>query len=164
LREPGPTQQAVRDVVWPLAESLAREMGLVLVDVAFGMRGRRATLSIVLDRPGGITLGEVEAFHRCIDPLLDAADPIPTSYVLEVSSPGAERRLRTERDYHIFVGRWVRILTTEPVAGRQQWDGRLAGVQDGSVRLRTSDGEVAVPLTAIRIARLVWEDQDLGTR
>ncbi len=153
----GPAQAAVRDVVWRLAESLSERMGLVLVDVTYAARRGRGTLRIVLDRSGGITLQDIEAFHRAIDPLLDEADPVPTSYNLEVSSPGAERRLQNEREFHIFEGRAVRIVTREPIGGRAQWDGRLAGVRDGCVVVQFEEGSAEIPLGAIQRARLRME-------
>jgi ribosome maturation factor RimP len=155
--EPGPVEASVASVVWPLAESLAEQMGFMLVDVTYGTSKRRGSLRIVLDRPGGITLDDVEAFHRAIDPLLDQADPITISYTLEVSSPGAERRLRCARDFRIFAGRAVRIITTAPVQGRTLWDGRLLGMEGSCVLIDREGVRQAIPLESIQRARLRME-------
>jgi ribosome maturation factor RimP len=147
----------MRERVRALAQPLAEARGLVLIDVEFGAERGRRVLRCVVDKGGGITLDDIEAFHRALDPLLDEADVISESYVLEVSSPGAERPLRSERDFRLFAGRRVRLAAREPVAGRREWAGRLLGVAEGTVRLAVGPEEaeqVAVPLAAVSWARL----------
>ncbi len=150
----------VRAVVLALAEPLAAQRGLTVVDVEYHGGRREALVRIVLHRAGGVDLDDVEGFHRAFEPLLDAADPIPGAYTLEVSSPGAERPLRTERDFTIFSGRAVRLAAREVVDGRREWSGQLLGVDDGAVRIACGpdDGDiVAVPLAQIAWAKLRLE-------
>jgi ribosome maturation factor RimP len=147
----------VAERVRDLAEPLAAEQGLVLIDVEFRAQRRGAVLRCTLDRAGGITLGDIERFHRALDPLLDAAAPIASSYVLEVSSPGAERPLRTPRDFELFAGRPVALAAREPVDGRREWHGRLLGLDGGCavVAFGADEAErVAVPLPLVAWARL----------
>lgn len=148
----------VREQVLALAEPLAASRGLILVDVEFTGEGGRSVLRCVLDKPGGgLTLDDVEGFHRALDPLLDEADPIPSSYTLEVSSPGLERPLRTERDFHLFAGRPVLLASREPVDGRREWAGRLISLTDDTVQVAYGPDEtqrVSVPFPQIAWARL----------
>lgn len=147
----------VRETVFALAEPVAMQRGLVLVDVEFASAPGRSIVRCVLDKPGGVTLDDCEGFHREIDPLLDAADPIPGAYVLEVSSPGQERPLRTERDFRLFTGRLVLVAAREEIEGRREWAGRLAGVEadDLIVAFGSEEAErVAVPLSEVAWARL----------
>ena len=151
----------VREQVLALAEPLATARGLILVDIEFtGERGR-SVLRCILDTPnGGITLEQIEGFHRALDPLLDEADPIPGSYVLEVSSPGLERPLRTERDFQIFAGRPVLLAAREPVDGLREWAGRLIRCEEGAIHVAFGPDEthrVVVPLPQIAWARLRLE-------
>lgn len=151
MAHPVTSRTEVCTLVWGLAEPLAERMGLLLVDVTYTGH----TLRVTLDRPGGgIRLQEVEAFHRALEPSLDHCDPVPSSYTLEVSSPGAERRLRSERDYMIFVGRSVRIQTNEAVQGHRVWEGQLVGLVDGVVWLNVGGRTVGIALTDIASARL----------
>ncbi len=153
----GTARVQVRERVLALAEPLAAARGLVLVDVEFGSERRRMVLRCVVDKPGGITLDDIEGFHRALDPLLDEADPIPDSYVLEVSSPGLERPLRNERDFRIFAGRPVLLASREPIDGRREWAGRLLGLDQDAVRIAFGPAEelqVSIPLPQIAWARL----------
>jgi ribosome maturation factor RimP len=74
--------------------------------------------------------------------ILDIEDVIPgTGYTLEVSSPGAERKLKKPEDFKRFTGRKAKILLRNEVAGRRHWEGRLAGIEDGMIVLDASTGE-----------------------
>lgn len=151
----------VREAVFALAEPLAAERGLTLVDVEVAGAPGRTVVRCVLDKPGGVMLDDCEGFHRALDPLLDAADPVPHSYVLEVSSPGQERPLRTERDFRLFAGRAVLLAAKGEVDGRREWAGRLLGVQGGAAVVAFGDAEaerVVVPLDQVAWARLRLED------
>lgn len=148
----------VLGLVRSLAEPLATERGLVLVDVEYHGGRRQALLRVTLHKSDGIGLDDLESFHRALAPLLDAADPVPGNYMLEVSSPGAERTLRTERDFEIFSGRAVQLAATEAIGGRREWQGRLLGVADGQVRIAASADEVlTVPLAQVAWAKLRLE-------
>ena len=83
--------------------------GLELVDVCWQVGGRQRRLLVTVDRPGGITLDECGAASRTISALLDVADPTPGPYLLEVSSPGIERRFRDQADWERAVGHRVRV-------------------------------------------------------
>lgn len=84
-------------------------LGVDLVDVHWSGRGRGAVLRVVIDRSGGVTLDDCERVSNAASAVLDAADPIDTSYRLEVSSPGAERPLRTVDDWRGALGRRVNV-------------------------------------------------------
>ena len=147
----------VADQVRDLAAPLAADHGLVLVDVELRSGRGGPVLRCTLDKAGGITLDDIERFHRALDPLLDAAAPIAGHYVLEVSSPGAERPLRTPRDFELFAGRPVAVAAREPVDGLREWHGRLLGLEEGCAVVAFGPDEalrVAVPLTQIAWARL----------
>jgi ribosome maturation factor RimP len=147
----------VREQVLALAEPLAEARGLILIDVEYTVERGRRILRCVLDKAGGITLDDIEGFHRALDPILDEADPIPGSYVLEVTSPGVDRPLRGEREFRLFAGRTVRVAARQPVDGRREWVGRLLGLEAGAVCIAFGPEEaerVAVPLDQVAWARL----------
>ncbi|MBI4484143.1 MAG: ribosome maturation factor RimP [Acidobacteria bacterium] len=105
-----------------------------LVHVKFGLSGRTAILRVFIDKPGGVTLQDCQRISEQVSPQLDVEDPIPFSYVLEVSSPGLDRPLVKEKDFRRFVGHGVRIRTriADP-QGRRNFSGTLLDVKDGSV-------------------------------
>ncbi len=102
-------EEEKRDIenrVEAMAEKLAEEMGFTLVDVEW----RGGLLRVFIDREGGITIREVERFSRVLSDLLDREDFIEESYVLEVSSPGLDRRLTKPRELNWALGRRVMVI------------------------------------------------------
>ena len=103
-------------------------LGVDLVDVHWSGRGRGAVLRVIIDRAGGVTLDDCERVSNAASAVLDAHDPIESAYRLEVSSPGAERPLRTVDDWRGALGRRV------------------------NVRLRSGDGERIVEGTLVALS------------
>jgi ribosome maturation factor RimP len=135
-------------------DAVAARRGLVRVDAAWRVHRGRSLLHVVLDRPGGVTLADLEGFHRELETVL-VGTAAGGGVTLEVSSPGAERPLRTERDFQIFAGRPVRIAARAPVAGRREWSGWLVALDDGVVVIRLDGGEeVRLPWAEVAWARL----------
>ena len=97
---------------WRIAELLRpslTHLGVELVDVRWSGRGRGAVLRVIIDRAGGVTLDDCERVSNAAGAVLDAEDPIQSAYRLEVSSPGAERPLRTVEDWRNALGRRVNV-------------------------------------------------------
>lgn len=129
------------DRVDDIARKLAAAAGfhLLAVDQSPG-RGRQL-LRVTLDRPGGITLKDCEAFSRRLEQVLDADEVIAGRYTLEVASPGLDRVLKSEAELAYFAGRDVKVTARTPVAGRRRWVGRLEGLAAGQVVLVGPAGE-----------------------
>lgn len=90
-----------------------------------------------LDRLAGVTHEDCEAFSRDFGTTLDVEDVIPgAEYTLEVSSPGLDRKLHGAEDFRRFQGLLAKVQTFAPVAGNRHWQGRIAEVSDGSVKLQ----------------------------
>jgi len=108
-----------------------------------------------------ITHGDCERVSQQLSVILDVEDLIPgPGYVLEVSSPGMDRALKTAADFERFRGRLAKIVTTEPVESAKFFEGRLAGQAAGKVRMVLQGKQartVEIPLDAIRKANLVVE-------
>lgn len=141
-------------------EAAAESSGCTVVEAGF--RGDR--LQVVLDRPEGITLSDCETVSKKISALLDATDFGPDRYVLEVSSPGLDRKLYGADDYVRFAGRRARLTWHDPEDGKRTDRGRLTALEPGngtggeSVVLTLDDGEaLRVPLTEVSEARLEIE-------
>jgi ribosome maturation factor RimP len=150
-----------------VAARVAASHGLEIFDLQFRREASGWVLRVMLDRTEPVTQGDGEesvGIEDCqrvshdLSALLDVEEEltagIASAYTLEVSSPGLDRPLRGERDYHRFVGRLAKIVTDEPVAGQSHFAGRLSGVEDGAVLLTEGRRVHRVPMARIRRARL----------
>jgi ribosome maturation factor RimP len=153
--------EKVREVAGRVAHSL----GLEVFDVEWKV-GKQRLLRVYLDRlPGpenpeglGVTHRDCERVSADLSVILDVEDLVPgPSYILEVSSPGLDRKLIKPADYERFVGRLAKVWLNEPVENEKYLEGRLAGYADGMVKLALKKREVIVPFAGIRKANLVVE-------
>jgi ribosome maturation factor RimP len=111
-------------------------------------------LRLYIDSPNGISLDDCERVSRAVSETLDAADPIPSHYTLEVSSPGLDRVLRTREHFERFAGERVRLEMMQPIEGRKRFAGRLLGVGESDITLELESGRISLPIEDIHRARL----------
>ncbi len=131
----------VREEVRQLAQPLADESGFELVDVEFAIQGRHRAVRVLLDKPGGITVGDCGAFSRRLSDCLEMNQTITGSYHLEVSSPGIERPIRTLEAVGRFAGQRATLASLEARDGRRHYEGELLGPQGTRVGVRTDEGQ-----------------------
>jgi ribosome maturation factor RimP len=143
------------DRIRSLVHEVTDAAGYELVEVALKGSGAQRVLQVFIDQPSGITHGDCERVSRELSCVLDVEDMIPSSYTLEVSSPGLERKLNRAEDFDRFRGHRVRVRTRQPVEGQKVFRGRLEGIQAGRIRLTPESGDLReIPLDSIREARL----------
>jgi ribosome maturation factor RimP len=136
-----------------LLEPPLAALGFEITDLDAHM-GKRGLLRIYIDRVGGVTLDDCELVSAQIGAWLDVEDPLPGSYVLEVSSPGFDRRLRTLAHFERFVGEPAKLELRDALDGRRRLAGLLKGTEGAEVLIEV-DGEIwRVPLNDIAVARL----------
>jgi len=129
----------VREEVRQLAGPLADEEGYELVDVELVFQGRRKVIRVLLDKPGGVNISDCARFSRKLADCLDMNQTVSGSYLLEVSSPGIERPLRTLDAVRRFAGQRASVALHDPRDGRRNFEGELL-VPDGErVGLRTEE-------------------------
>lgn len=138
--------------VMPIAEDLASSTGLVVVDVSYRQARGSWVLEVCLYRPEGISTDDCARFSHSLGDRLDVESFMPSSYHLEVASPGLDRTLRSEREYGVFSGRQVVIRTYDPVEGRKNFKGILRGLDEDQVILEEENGLV-LRLPIEKIAR-----------
>lgn len=122
-------QQEIMELAAPVVEALNFE----LVDVEFVKEGANWYLRIYIDKPGGISIDDCQAVSEQISDILDEKDPIEQSYYLEVSSPGLERPLKTERDFIKYRGELVEVKVYQPIDGKKIFEGELVGLIDNKI-------------------------------
>jgi ribosome maturation factor RimP len=159
------------DRIRDAAERAARSAGVEVVDVEWKV-GKQRFLRVFIDRPHptpggeealpgkpvGISHSDCQAVSEQLSVLLDVEDLVPgPGYVLEVSSPGLDRKLTRPAEFERFAGRKARISMQEPVEGQSFFEGRLAGYADGRVKVDVQGRIVELPLAGVRKAQLVVE-------
>lgn len=146
-------------------ERVARSEGVEVFDVEWKV-GKQRFLRVYLDRPPGpsnpenlgISHRDCQRVSEQLSVILDVEELVPgPGYILEISSPGMDRKLVKESDYERFAGRLAKIWLNEPLEGKAFLETRLAGVADGIVKLKIKDRELTVPYANIKKANLVVE-------
>lgn len=150
-------------IVAPKCQALAERMGLELVDVSLDKEGAGRYLRIYIDKPEGVSLDDCEAYHRAIQPQLESYD----YDFLEVSSPGADRPLKREKDFERALGSEVEVKLFRALDGVKLFTGVLADFSPDEVILETPAGEKRIPRKAAALIRPVIdmegvEDVDLS--
>jgi ribosome maturation factor RimP len=139
------------------AERVGRSLGMEVVDVEWKV-GKDRLLRVYIDKPEGISHKDCETVSNQLSVILDVEDLVPgPHYVLEVSSPGLDRKLTKPAEFDRFAGRLARIWTNEPVENQKFFEGRLAGCAGGKVQIDVKGRVIAVPMEGIRKANLVVE-------
>ena len=149
-----------------IAAPVLAGLGYRLVRVRIsGLAG--CTVQIMAERPSGeMTVEDCATISRSLSPVLDAYDPMPSAYRLEVSSPGIDRPLVRPSDFALWAGHEAKIELKELVDGRKRFRGVIEGVEDDEVQLRMElDGKpepvtIGLPFSLISEAKLV---ADLGS-
>jgi len=141
--------------LYGLSRGLVEDRGFVLVDVDEVTEHGRRVFRFYIDGEGGVSLGDCASVSRELAYLLDAEPEFDGGYVLEVSSPGLDHRLKKEREYVHFAGREARLVLRGAAEGRSVVEGVIVGADAGVVRMAPADGEeLSIPLTDIARARL----------
>jgi ribosome maturation factor RimP len=159
----------------PMAERVAGSYGFDVFDLQFRREPIGWVLRVVIDLPtrraeDGTVLVEAIAESIGVDDcqrvsqdlgaVLDVAEAIDTEYTLEVSSPGADRPLRSADDYRRFAGRPAKIVVREAVDNQMHFEGRLRGIEGEDVVLETGRKIKRIPLSRVSRAKL---DVEFGT-
>ncbi|MDN9010238.1 ribosome maturation factor RimP [Brevibacillus laterosporus] len=143
--------QIVEELLTPILE----ETGLELVDIEYKKEGSNWFLRIFIDNESSnIDIEDCGTVSEKLGAKLDELDPIPTAYFLEVSSPGAERPLRKEKDYHKAVGKHVHITTKEAVDGQALFEGTLEAFDGETLTISEQKNKYTIKMDQISEARL----------
>ncbi len=139
------------------AERVAHSEGMEVVEVEWKV-GKQRFLRVSIDKPEGISHRDCEVVSEQLGAILDVEDLVPgRSYVLEVSSPGLDRKLLKPADYERFAGRRAKISLHEPVENSKFFEGRLAGYAGGMVQVEVKGRVISLPFAGIRKANLIVE-------
>jgi ribosome maturation factor RimP len=119
-----------------IAERVAASLGVEVVEVELRGGGKSRMLRVFIDKPGGVTHEDCANLSREMSTILDVEDAVPGgSYLLEVSSPGLDRKLSRAADFERFQGSRLKLTTRDPVNGNRHFEGRLEHFEAGRLIL-----------------------------
>lgn len=148
----------VTEIVEELLIDILEKEKLELVDIEYVKEGKNWFLRVFIDKEAGVDIEECSIVSEQLSEKLDEVDPIPTVYFLEVSSPGAERPLKKESDFHKAIGKHVNIKTYEPIDGSKEFEGKLLSYSAQeitlSIKIKTRTKEITIPTDKVAKARL----------
>ena len=148
----------VTEIVEDLATEILENENLELVDVEYVKEGKNWFLRVYIDKESGVDIDECGMVSERLSEKLDELDPIEHNYFLEVSSPGAERPLKKEKDFLNAIGKHVNIKTYEPIEGSKEFEGTMLSYTPEeitlSIKIKTRQKEVAIPMDKVAKARL----------
>jgi ribosome maturation factor RimP len=148
----------VSEITEELVLPIIEEMNLELVDVEYVKEGKNWFLRVYIDSEKGIDIDDCGKVSELLSEKLDEHDPISQPYFLEVSSPGAERPLKKEKDFERSIGKNVHIKTYEPIDGEKIFEGKLLSFDGETVTIeltiKTRKKQVIIPYKKVASARL----------
>ena len=147
---------SVKDSVTALVQPIIEGLGYELVEVTYKKQhdAMHLTIFIDTDKVGGVSLDDTEIVANAIDAPLDALDPTQGApFVLNVSSPGLDRPLKTEKDYLKKLGTEIELSLYKAVNGEKKLLGILSAYSDEKVVLRTEKGEITLDTKDIALAK-----------
>lgn len=146
-----------RTKITELAESAAGQYAVEVVDIELAGSSSKPHIKVFIDKEGGVSLEDCTKFSRALSALFDVEDPIPTAYILEVSSPGLDRPLKAMKDFERSIGKLARVITRERLENQNIFRGRIAEVKGDLVTLSVDDRIIEIPFDQISKARLEIE-------
>lgn len=139
------------------ADSVAFECGCSVIGAEYKKEGGERYLRIYIDKPGGIGIDECESFSRRFDAVFDKLELIDEAYILEISSPGADRVLKTEREFNYYKGRKVEVKLYKAIEGQKEFCGILTGFDGENAQVEIGEKQLSVPVKDAVYIRLYFE-------
>ena len=143
----------LRQGLLPLVAPVAQRLALELIDLE--LKGSRHNLIVraIVDTDGGVSLDACAVMSRALGEAFDAAGIIPGRYRLEVSSPGIDRPLRSERDFKRNLGREVVVHWRQPQAVTEM-EGIIHAVSETEVEIMSQGEAYQIPLAEIEFGKI----------
>lgn len=138
-------------------EPRAAADGVEIVTLEIVGAKKSPVIRVYIDTEDGVSFDTLSSTQAWMGKLLDEIDPFPGAYMLEVSSPGIDRPLRTLEHFRRFTGKKANIRTTKPLDGRSNFKGVIASVSDDAVSVDVDGLVVDIPFDTIKRANLIGE-------
>ena len=149
-------QSEITEELQKIIQPLLEEGGFELVEINFNRSRFSATLALFVDRiGGGITIGECALLNRKIGEFLDTTGIIQERYLLEVSSPGIDRLLKTKNDFLRCVGKDVKFFLREAINGKIEFAAKVLKAEDEAVFVEMKNSSLGIALSNIAKAKQI---------
>ena len=149
-------QEQVKAHLTGLISPFVASLGLELWGIEIPASPKGGTLRLYIDGPGGVNVDQCAEVSRHVSALLDAEDPLPGPYTLEVSSPGLERPFFSLEQMAPYAGELIEAKLKGPLQGRKKWRGILLEAAGTHIRLEVEGGKVELPWDAIQKVNLKY--------
>jgi len=152
----------VEDIVYELCKPVTDKNNFELVEVEYKKEGGEWYLRIYIDKEGGVSIDDCQIVSEEVSEILDEVDPIEMAYIFEVSSPGIERPLKTERDYQKAMGKLMEAKLFSPIEGKKLIAGILTGYTNDTVEFDQNNKKIVLDKKQIAIIKpvIVFEKLD----
>ena len=135
-------------------EPMAKESGVELVTLEIVGAKKSPTIRVYIDTDHGVGFDELSSAQAWINEIMDEIDPFPGAYMLEVSSPGIDRPLRTMEHFQRFAGERAVVKTSGPIEGRSNFTGTIVSAEGDFVVVDCDGAECKIPFDSIKRANL----------
>lgn len=122
-------------LAFEVGDAVAAGLDMTVVDAQYKSEDGKKVLRLFVDKEGGTGINDCETFSREFEKRFDELDPIENEYVLEVSSPGLERKLKTEREFMHYLGKEVDVKLYKATEGRKEFTGILKDYKNGEAEM-----------------------------
>ena len=147
-------KQQVEDAVEAIVQELLKDQDVIeLVDVEY-VKEHDWYLRVYIDKEGGIDIEDCQALSEKLEEVLDKGNVVPDSYILEVSSPGIDRPLRTEQHFARYAGQQAVVKLAHPIDGRSNFTGTIVSADGGNVVMDVDGQQAVLPIDQMKRAHL----------
>ena len=143
-------------IAFEIGDAIAEKCGVYLVDAQYKKEAGKQYLRLFIDKEDGVGIDDCEEFSRAFSDAIDELDPIEAEYILEVSSPGVDRKLKTEREFLHYIGREVDVKLFKAENGKKEFTGFLKSFENGTCIIE-SDEEIEVNVKDAAYIKLHFE-------
>ncbi len=140
-----------------MCDELSQSLNYDLVDVEYVKEFGSYYLRVYIDKEGGITLDDCQNMSELLSERLDKEDPIETAYYLEVSSPGLDRPLKTDKDLKRSLGKDIEISLYKPLDNRKKYEGKLMDFTEEKIVIEVNENLIEIPKDAISVIKLAFK-------
>lgn len=140
-----------------MCDELSQSLNYDLVDVEYVKEFGSYYLRVYIDKEGGITLDDCQNMSELLSERLDKEDPIETAYYLEVSSPGLDRPLKTDKDLKRNLGKDIEISLYKPLDNRKKYEGKLMDFTEEKIIIEVNENLIEIPKDAISVIKLAFK-------
>ena len=143
------------NIVKKISGNIADDLGYELVDLEYVKDMGSFFLKVYIDKIGGISLDDCQHMSEELSTKLDEKDPIPGEYYLEVSSPGLDRPLKTDKDLTRNLNKDVELKLYKPFENKKSYEGELISFSDMEITLKQNEKSIKIPREYISIIKLM---------